>query len=129
MRTSFRKLVACVALAGAMSGAALWSQEPGKTADTKAVVKKPLEAPQPGGEGAVLAKPVRHFLPAYWSKVVSADQRKAVYAIEDKFGPQIERLETQIAELKAKRLSEMAGVLTPAQRQQVTDLAVGKASK
>ncbi len=82
------------------------NQEDGKaTAETKEV-KKPR------------AKP-RGRLPAYFSAVVSPEQRKAVYALQAKYAEQMTALEAQITALKTQRNKEVDAVLKPEQLEQV----------
>lgn len=75
------------------------------------------------GQEPAGAPKVRHYLPAYWSSVVTQDQRQQCYAIQDKYGAELAALQEQIKALKAKQESEMAALLTPEQRQQIVRVA------
>ena len=81
-------------------------QEDGKAvAETKEVKKPRAKA--------------RGRLPAYFSAVVSPEQRKAVYALQAKYAEQMTSLEAQIATLKTQRNKEVDAVLKPEQLEQV----------
>ena len=64
------------------------------------------------------AKP-RGRLPAYFSAVVSADQRAQVYSIQSRYGQQIDELRRRISEMSKARDMEVEGVLTPEQLKRV----------
>ncbi len=81
-------------------------QENGKAAAETKEVKKPR------------AKP-RGRLPAYFSAVVSPEQRKEVYTLQAKYAEQMVALTTQIAALKTQRDKEVDAVLKPEQLEQV----------
>ena len=55
-------------------------------------------------------------LPANYAKIgLSEDQKKKIYDVQNKFEAQIDTLEKQIADLKAKQKAEVESVLTPEQ--------------
>lgn len=55
-------------------------------------------------------------LPANYAKIgLSEDQKKKIYEVQNKFEAQIDSLEKQIADLKAKQKAEVESVLTPEQ--------------
>ena len=55
-------------------------------------------------------------LPANYAKIgLSEDQKKKIYDVQNKFEAQIDTLEKQIADLKAKEKAEVESVLTPEQ--------------
>ena len=55
-------------------------------------------------------------LPANYAKIgLSDDQKKKIYDVQNNFEAQIDTLEKQIADLKAKQKAEVEGVLTPEQ--------------
>lgn len=82
----------------------------------------------PGGEAAkpdsaleakkARARP-RGRLPAYFSTVVSSEQREKVYSIQSRYLKQIDQLRRQIDELSKARDTEVDGVLTPEQLKRV----------
>ena len=56
-------------------------------------------------------------LPANYAKIgLSEEQRKKIYEVQNKYEAQIDTLEKQIADLKAKQKAEVEGVLTPEQQ-------------
>ena len=57
-------------------------------------------------------------MPANWGKIgLSDDQKKKVYAVQDKYETEIKDLQKKLIELKAKQLTESEAVLTAAQKQ------------
>ncbi len=55
-------------------------------------------------------------LPANYAKIgLSDDQKKKIYDVQNKYEAQIDALEKQIADLKAKQKAEVESVLTPEQ--------------
>lgn len=55
-------------------------------------------------------------LPANYAKIgLSEDQKKKIYEVQNKFEAEIDSLEKQIADLKAKQKAEVESVLTPEQ--------------
>lgn len=55
-------------------------------------------------------------LPANYAKIgLSEDQKKKIYDVQNKFEAQIDTLEKQIVDLKAKQKAEVESVLTPEQ--------------
>lgn len=67
------------------------------------------------------------FLPAYWSRVVTSEQREAIYAINEKYAQQESALKAQLGELRSKRLAEAEALLTVEQKERIA--AVASASK
>lgn len=61
-------------------------------------------------------------LPAYYGDVITADQRKKIYAIQRGYAPKIEQLEAEIKRLEAAMEAEMAGVLTKPQLDRIEEL-------
>ena len=61
-------------------------------------------------------------LPAYYGDVITADQRKKIYAIQRGYAPKIAQLEMEIQKLEAAMESEMAGVLTQPQLDRIAEL-------
>ncbi|MDA7977141.1 MAG: hypothetical protein MPJ50_00045 [Pirellulales bacterium] len=54
-------------------------------------------------------------LPNYFARVVSEDQRKEIYAIQDKHSATIDKLQKQLDEATAARDKEIDAVLSPEQ--------------
>ena len=76
-------------------------------------------AAQEGGDDATAtkkegAKP-RGRLPNYFTSVVDGVQREKIYAIQSDYAKQLEDLQRQLNELKAKCDQEVDAVLTPEQ--------------
>jgi hypothetical protein len=94
-------LVALIAVGGAASltGApALLAQK----ADTKAAVPEK-------------AKSYKR-LPAFYADIVDGSQKEKIYALQEKWGKQIDALAEQIKDLQKQRDAEIEGVLTPEQK-------------
>lgn len=110
MRNRFLNLVACGLISFGIVGVsvrpAVIAQESGKAA-----------AKTEKGDGAKKAARSGDRLPANYSKIgVSEEQRKKIYDIHSKYEDQIDSLEKQIADLKAKQIAEVEAVLTPEQK-------------
>ncbi len=71
----------------------------------------------------------RGVLPAYYSAVISPDQREKIYAIQQSYAEQLAKLEAELAALKDKRNGEVEAVLTPEQLQKVQALAAEAKAK
>lgn len=71
----------------------------------------------------------RGRLPAYYAKVVTAQQKEQVYSIQAQFEPKINALEAQIAALERERDEAIRGLLTPEQRKQIDELAAAAAAR
>ena len=55
-------------------------------------------------------------LPANYAKIgLSEDQKKKIYDVQNRYEAQVDALEKQIADLKAKQKAEVESVLTPEQ--------------
>jgi hypothetical protein len=65
---------------------------------------------------------VRGRLPDYYIQVVTVEQREEIYAIQEGYWPKIDKLEAELAELRAKMKKEIEGVLSAEQRQEVKEL-------
>jgi hypothetical protein len=68
-------------------------------------------------------------LPAYFADVVSEKQRQRIYQIQASYKPRIESIEQQLKELKKHRDEDIAGVLTPEQKQRVEEAALKAKAK
>lgn len=61
-------------------------------------------------------------LPANYAKIgLSEDQKKKIYDLQSKYEGQIDVLEKQIVDLKAKQASEVEAVLTDVQKKSLQD--------
>jgi hypothetical protein len=104
-------LCACGVIASGIVGVVIRpiavAQETGKSAAKS----------EKGGDGKVSKKASSgDRLPANYTKIgLSDDQRKKIYEVQNKYESQIDALEKQIADLKAKQKAEVDGVLTPEQ--------------
>ena len=65
----------------------------------------------------------RGRLPAYYSKVVTEEQREQIYEIQEGYAAQIEKLRMELEELYEQRESEVASVLTPEQLKEIAAMA------
>ena len=74
-------------------------------------------------------KPARQRLPAYFAKVVTANQRQQIYVIQAGYRKQIERLQEQLSQLLRQRAQEVDLVLTRDQLQQVQTLRAAAATR
>lgn len=61
----------------------------------------------------------RGRLPAYYTKVVTEQQRDQIYAIQEEYNPKIQSLESQLRELRKERDDKVEAVLTADQQKQV----------
>jgi len=73
------------------------------------------------------AKKTARRLPAYYKDVVTPAQREQIYAVQEKYNTQIDKLQAQIRELTAKRDADVEKVLTGEQRLRVK--AIKEAAK
>lgn len=76
-----------------------------------------------------LGKLIRGRLPAHYSKVVTPEQRQAIYKIQEEYRPQIEALEAQISALEKQRDEKITAILTPEQKKQVEQAATQSREK
>jgi Spy/CpxP family protein refolding chaperone len=70
------------------------------------------------GEGALKGR-----LPANYAKLVDANQRQKIYAIQTKYRAQIEDLKKQLVDTEAKQAAEIRAVLTAEQQKKLDELA------
>ena len=77
---------------------------------------------KPATQKAETPKKPRGRLPAYYGRVVDAQQRERIYEIQARFNEQIEKLKEQLEELVEQRDSEVEEVLTDEQRDEVDAL-------
>jgi len=71
------------------------------------------------------AKKAREFtgrLPAYFSGVVTEEQRQKIYAIQKDFAAKIQPLRRQIGSLAKERDEQISALLTPDQKQKIQGL-------
>lgn len=61
-------------------------------------------------------------LPAYYNKVLSPDEKEKLYAITEKYAPQIKELQGKLKELEAARDKEIDAALTPEQLARIKEL-------
>ena len=65
------------------------------------------------------AEQARGRLPAYFSKVVTVEQREQIYSIQARYAGSIEQLKKQLKELTDRRDQEVTDVLSKEQQQKV----------
>jgi hypothetical protein len=83
-----------------------------------------------GGENKpAVVKKFRPRLPAYFSTLVTTEQRKKVYGIQATYFDKIAALEEQIAKLKVDREKDVDEVLTAEQLAEVTKKRAAAAAK
>ena len=97
--------IACLAVVVMNLALVLTAQQPGKA------VPQVIQPQIPKGR-----------LPAHFSKVVTPQQRYRIYYIQYRYQQAISKLENQLDWLKQHRESEVAKVLTDAQRARVAQL-------
>lgn len=61
-------------------------------------------------------------LPAHYSKIVTDEQRKQIYAIHLEYAERIDALQKELARLQEERDARTRAVLTPAQQQTLDEL-------
>lgn len=73
-------------------------------------------------DGTSTRKPgrlLRGRLPAHYGKVVTEEQRTAIYKIQEEYRPKIEALKAQLEAIEKQRDEKIAAVLTPEQKKQI----------
>ncbi len=69
-------------------------------------------------------------LPAYYAKIVTPEQRDAIYKIDEEYMPRIKDLQKQLEDLRAEEGAKIRAVLTPEQQKQLDQVvAEHKAAK
>ena len=70
---------------------------------------------------------IKGVLPANWGKLgLSDEQKQKVYKVQADYVDQINKLEAQVKDLKAKEKTEMEKVLTDAQKARLKEIILGK---
>ena len=90
------------------------------------------QAPNPGKDAKdkeVKSEPkAKGQLPMNWKQLGLTDKQiQDIYKIQGKHGEDIDKLEAQIKELKAKIVKERLEVLTPEQKKRLEEILKGKA--
>ena len=131
MRSYLRRSVAVVASAAVMTllmtaGYPLGAQESGASKSTTSKGKQGKKADSSStddgpGKGKATGRSAppdpTHRVPPGYSKLGLTDQqREAIYKVQGKYYPKIQRLEKQVDALRAQREAECEAVLTPAQK-------------
>ena len=66
-------------------------------------------------------------MPPNWSRLgLSDEQKQKTYSIQAKYDKEVEALQAQIRDLKAKEKTELDGVLTAAQKQRLREIVTEK---
>ena len=107
MRTLAHRIL-CLATLASLAIALAAVEQPALGADTP--VKK------------MLSKRVRR-LPAYYTPVVTAEQREKIYKIQEEYQAKISPLEMQLKDLRKERDEKIAAMLTAEQKKQVEEAA------
>lgn len=111
-----RPIFCSLGLAFAMfSGTMLIGQAPTPGKDTKDKEAKPETK-------------AKGQLPMNWKQLGLTDKQiQEVYKVQGKYGDDIDKLDAQIKELKAKIVKERLEVLTPEQKKRLEEILKGKA--
>ena len=73
------------------------------------------------------APKVKGQLPPNWGKLGLSDtQVQEIYKIQNKYGAEIDKLQAQIDDLKAKRTKDTKAVLTADQKKRLEEILTGK---
>jgi hypothetical protein len=96
--------VAVLGLAGVLQAESAWAQE-----------KKPSAA----AEEKPAAKKATGRLPAYYTGVVTPQQREAIYKIQAEYTTQLDELKAKVASLTKERDERVAALLTPEQKEKI----------
>ena len=111
-----------------LSSTPVSSQETPPPAVTAEAAAPAAAAPAaPAAEPA--AKKFRGRLPAYFSTVVSSEQRQKVYEIQVTYFERIAALEKQILELRAKQDQEVDAILSAEQLAEIKKLRAAATAK
>lgn len=111
-------LVSAVLVLGFVVGG--WSQEPTPATDAQS---KTTPA------GAATTKAPARRLPTYYGQVgLQASQRESIYALQDKYGTQIDALIRQVETLRQQRDKEIEAVLNAEQRAELKRLTAAAAA-
>ena len=62
---------------------------------------------------------VTRRLPRFYASIVNQQQRLEIYAIQESYRMEIEKLEQQLAELRSKEMQAIEKLLSPSQREQL----------
>lgn len=110
-------------------------KEKGEAKTTAKAAKDSADKPATKGAGksAKDAKETKHRLPRHYGKLGLTDaQREKIYAVQDKYATEIDKLEKQLADLKSKQEADCRKVLNADQKKQLadaTEAAKAKAAK
>ena len=114
-----------VTVASLLTITLLWAAAVGRGDESKPATDTPTK---PKAAGKDHAKGDR--LPPYFAKIVSPEQREAIYKIDEDYMPKIKDLQKQLEDLRAEESAKIRAVLTPEQQKQLDDaVAEHKAAK
>ncbi len=116
-------LIVAVLVAAAMTTSA------GAQTPAKKPAAKPAAKPDAKPDAVKTRKKPRGRLPAYFGKVVTQKQREEIYQLQAKYSEQIDKLQKELAQLTAKRDSDVQGVLTPEQKTEIEQLRRNRRSR
>ena len=80
-------------------------------------------------DGPKVEKKVRGRLPAYYSEIVTGEQREKIYEIQSKYQEQITELTQQLADLVKQQNDEIESVLNEEQKAQLKKAQADGAAK
>jgi Spy/CpxP family protein refolding chaperone len=109
VKTTAEKTVQAVAPAATPATPA--AEKPKDAATSKAKTKPKAKPKKPQGR-----------LPKFYDHIVSDEQRQKIYAIQQEYGPKIDALKAQLAELVKQQDEKIGAVLTPEQQKKVQEL-------
>ncbi|QEH34533.1 hypothetical protein OJF2_30730 [Aquisphaera giovannonii] len=127
MMLPFHRPLATIASAAIMTSLLagsypLGAQEGSSKSQTKKADAK-AEPKTEKAQGRVAPPDPTHRVPPGYSKLsLSDEQKNAIYKIQAKYYPQIQKLEKQADELREKRDAECEAVLKPAQKKHLQEL-------
>lgn len=99
------------------------------SADNSPGVRVVAQAQAAPTEAAPAKKTINRLPNNYGKLDLTSSQKQKIYDVQNKYRDQIAELEKQIADLTAKRNSEVEGVLTPEQKTKLAELSGKSAAK
>lgn len=113
-----------IGLTLALLGPGATGQDKGTKEDPKAEKKDDKKDDKGDGKGK---GSLRGQLPQNWGKIgLTDDQKQGIYKLQAKHNEEIDKLETQIKEIKAKLVDERLKILTADQKKRLEGIAKAK---
>ena len=117
----FRATSALVGLGLMLSMTGVTGQEKGGKKEEPAKAKDGKDVKEPTGKA-------KGQLPTYWGQLGLTDaQKQSIYKVNGKYNEDIDKLEAQIKELKAKMSEERTKILTVEQKKRLEEIIKTKA--